>query len=236
MDRSIDAAPENLPQKKMLLLREQMPDRSPALGLRQVDVFTGLNSLILLLSLHRYGQDRIELKDKIHFYPSGQDIENEFAIVTTRLSNVIYYSDCLGWGSFTSIVGRCLDRADLSRADLSRTFLRGANLSSANLSRADLSSADLVGANLNHADLSRADLSRTSLFGADLFGADLSRADLSRVFLSGANLSGANLSSAVFFGADLEDIRWNAETNWEDVIGLDSAHNVPEALKQQLGL
>jgi len=247
----IDGAPENLPQKKMLLLREQMPDRSPALGLRQVDVFTGLNSLILLLSLHRYGQDRNELKDAICFYPSGQDIENEFAIVTTRLSNVIHYSDCLGWGSFKSIVGHCLDRADLNRANLNRanlsranlieanlieanlrrTNLIGANLSGANLSGANLSRANLIGADLRRANLSGADLRRANLNDADLSGADLSGADLSGADLSGANLSGANLS-----GADLEDIRWNAETSWEDVTELQTARNVPEALKQQLGL
>jgi hypothetical protein len=204
----IDAAPENLPQEKMRLLREQMPDRSPALGLRQVDVFTGLNSLILLLSLHRYAQDRDKFKVEIHFYPSGQDIENK---LTIRLSKVIYYNDCLGLRSFQSIVGHCLDRADLSGADLSGAYLSGA----------DLSRADLSGANLSGAYLS----------GAYPIGANLSGADLSRANLSGAYLGGAYLSRA-----DLEDIRWNAETSWEDITELQTARNVSEALKQQLGL
>ncbi|HEY9744080.1 MAG TPA: hypothetical protein V6C90_26620 [Coleofasciculaceae cyanobacterium] len=44
------------------------------------------------------------------------------------------------------------------------------------------------------------------------------------------------MSSADFRGADLENIFWDENTNWEDVRGLETAKNVPEALKQQLGL
>jgi len=32
------------------------------------------------------------------------------------------------------------------------------------------------------------------------------------------------------------DIKWNEETNWEGVQGLETAINVPKALKEQLGL
>jgi hypothetical protein len=99
-----------------------------------------------------------------------------------------------------------------------RHFLRNANLSEANLSNADLSNAYLRYVNLRNADLSYADLSYADLsYGyADLSYADLSYADLSY--------------------ADLESISWNQETNWQGVKGLDTARNVPEALKQQLGL
>ncbi|MEH2463114.1 MAG: pentapeptide repeat-containing protein [Nostoc sp.] len=65
-------------------------------------------------------------------------------------------------------------------------------------------------------------------------------------FLSGANLSGAALFGANLFGADLGganlsdkdwgDIGWDENTKWDEVKGLDTARNVPEALKQQLGL
>ncbi|MGK7902994.1 MAG: NACHT domain-containing NTPase, partial [Hormoscilla sp.] len=64
----IDAPPENLPQKKMRQLREQ----GIQLGQRQVDVYAGLNVMILLLELHRYGQEREDLKDKIVFYLCGE--------------------------------------------------------------------------------------------------------------------------------------------------------------------
>ncbi|NMF86814.1 hypothetical protein E1H13_26580 [Nodosilinea sp. P-1105] len=41
----------------------------------------------------------------------------------------------------------------------------------------------------------------------------------------------------LFFNkADLRAICWDENTNWRGVIGLETAVNVPEALKQQLGL
>jgi uncharacterized protein YjbI with pentapeptide repeats len=314
----IDAPPENLPQKKMRSLREQMPDHETKLGLRQVDIYTGLNVLILLLSLHRYAQTQDTLKDKIHFYPSGNPTEHSRPL---RLLNVSYYSNCVDIGGFRTIVGfalPCADlrradlrsadlrsadlrRADLSSADLSSADLRRADLSSADLSSADLSSADLRSAdlrsadlrsadlrgadlssadlssadlssanlssadlrsaNLSSADLSSADLSNANLSSADLSSADLSSADLSSAGLSSANLRRANLSSADLSSADLssaylrsanlrradlrsanlddanlENVRWDQNINWEGVKGLETARNLPEALKQQLGL
>ena len=95
----IDAPPENLPQKKMRLLKEQLSDREIPLGQRQVDVYAGLNILILLLELHRYAQDRYELNDQIIFSPSGKIAEGESH--TFQLSKVIHYSDCLRSGTFS---------------------------------------------------------------------------------------------------------------------------------------
>jgi Pentapeptide repeats (8 copies) len=180
----IDRSTDNLPQKKMNILAEQIPDRELRLGIRQVDIFTGLNVLILLLELHRYGQSRDELKDAIVFYPSGEAPSDGY---TTRLLKVIYYSDSsIGIGTFSQNLG---------------FFLGGANLTSANLSRANLS------------------------------GTDLSRADL-----EGANLEGANLIRADLSGADLSGVRWDESTNWGNVIGLETAIDLPAELKQHLGL
>ncbi|MEH2339038.1 pentapeptide repeat-containing protein [Nostoc sp.] len=236
----IDSAEETFPQKK---LRQLQKYRIQVLGQRQVDIYAGLNVMILLLELHRYAKRRDDLKQEIVFYPSGQLKENSW---TDQLLRIINYSDCIQFRTFNSVVRRFLSNANLSRANLgdanlsranlsdanlSRANLSRANLSRANLSRANLSRANLSGANLSRADLSRADLSRANLSGADLSGANLSGANLSRADLSRANLSRANLSDE-FFG----DIRWNKNTKWDDVKGLDTARNVPEALKQQLGL
>ncbi|MBD2530048.1 pentapeptide repeat-containing protein [Nostoc flagelliforme FACHB-838] len=326
----IDSAEETLPQKK---LRQLQKYGIQGLGQRQVDIYAGLNVMILLLELHRYAQERDDLKKQIIFYPSGQPEENSW---TTQLLRIINYSDCFQFQTFNSVVGQFLrgadlrgahlsgadlsganlSRANLSRANLSRANLSGANLSGANLSGANLSganfssanliaadliAADLRGANLRGADLrganlSRADLGSANLIGADLRGADLiganlssadlsgtnlsganlsganlsdanlsdanlsdanlndaylssanlsgadlsgaylSSADLSGANLSGANLSGADLSSDYFSGKDFRDIRWDEKTKWDDVKGLDTARNVAEALKQQLGL
>lgn len=238
----IDAPPENLPQKKMRLLREQMPDREKNLGLRQVDVHSGLNILILLLSLHRYAQNDNELKDKINFHASDES-EGGVSMASLRFREVIHYADCLEFGNFGKIVGfylRGIDlrhgyltgvdlsRADLIGADLAQAELIGADLSDAYLIGADLSQAELIGAklrdaNLSLANLSHVDLSRADLRDANLSGTNLRDANLSGTNLSDANLSNADLRNANLSGANLRDANL-------------SGANLPDRLKQQLNL
>jgi uncharacterized protein YjbI with pentapeptide repeats len=315
----IDMLPETLPQKKMRLLRDQL--KTQDLGQRQIDVYAGLNVMILLLELHRYGQETPEFKDKMVFYPCGEPNVEGKLDDASRLLRLIGYSCCVGDSGFFLTVGRFLSRANLRGADLSsanlsgayldraklsganltltnlsdaylgdanlgganlgganlggaylsganlsganlcNAYLSGADLRSANLSGADLSSAnlsaanlsyaDLSGANLSSANLSSADLWGANLSGADLSGADLSGADLSDVNLMGANLIGANLIGADLSGADLGgadlggadltdrtfgDVKWDENTKWENVRGLDTAVDVPEALRRMLGV
>ncbi|MBD2606636.1 pentapeptide repeat-containing protein [Scytonema hofmannii FACHB-248] len=199
----IDAEDANLPQMKKKQLREQLPDRENHLGLRQVDVCTGLNVMILLLQLHRYAQRKDDLKDKITFYPCGKPDSDKFDSVC--LLAIIGYSHCLGVDAFRKNLGLFLSDAYLSGADLSRANLSRANLSRANLSRANLSDADLSGANLSRANLSDANLSRANLSRADLSRADLSGANLSRAYLRDADLRDADLRDADLSGADLRD-------------------------------
>jgi hypothetical protein len=193
----IDAPPnENQPQKKTQQLKEQLKDRGTPLGLRQVDIYTGLNVMILLLELNRYAKDKDDLKDKIAFYPCGKRESSFFA--PQRLLKIISYTHCISINTFGEIVGKFLSGAYFNEAYLTATPLGNANFS----------------------------------------GANLSGANLSGIYLSGydTNLSGANLS-----GANLENIRWGKETsgektNWKDVRGLETAENVPEELKRQLGI
>ncbi|MDB9436532.1 pentapeptide repeat-containing protein, partial [Dolichospermum lemmermannii CS-548] len=156
----IDAAPserENLPLFKKEQLKKLLPEREKHLGLRQVDVYTGLNVLILLLELHRYAKSKDDLKDNISFYPCGQpDKTDEFD--DERLLRIISYSQCLGAYTYNQIL---------------KFFLSGANLSGANLSGAYLTRAYLSGANLSGANLSGAYLSGAYLSGAYLSGAYL---------------------------------------------------------------
>ncbi|MFN6518774.1 MAG: pentapeptide repeat-containing protein [Nostoc sp. CreGUA01] len=220
----IDATPEdNLPQKKML----QLAQKNVAIALRQVDIYTGLNVLILLLELHRYAQQQEQLKQKIIFYPSAKpDTDNFF---TSQLLRIVNYSDALEIGNFSSVVGQFLKGGnftaaylgdanltgvDFSDANLSRSYLGDANLTGVNFSRANLSAANLgdanlSGANLSGANLSGADLSSANLSGANLSGANLNRADLSHADLSSANLTHANLSSADLNRADLSSADLN---------------------------
>jgi len=196
----IDVPPEkeNLPQWKKEQLKKQLPERENHLGLRQVDVYTGLDVLILLLELHRYAQSRDDLKDKITFYPCGQPDTEQFE--PSRLLCIIGYSQCLGVDAYNKILGLYLSGA----------YLSGAYLNGAHLSSADLSGAYLSGAYLNGADLGGADLSGADLSGADLHGAYLSGADLSGTDLRGADLRGAYLSDT-----NIEGVRDDQYTLWE---------------------
>jgi Pentapeptide repeats (8 copies)/NACHT domain len=206
--RFIDELDDNPPQKKLKLLKEQVLEVE-RIGLRQVDIFAGLNVLNLLMILHRYAQDQENLKDKIIFYPSGKVPEN-LTRYTDQLLKVIHYADCLGIGTFYSIVG---------------FNLYGVNLHSAQLYMANLFGANLFGANLFGANLVDANLEGVNLISANLEGASFYQ----------ANLEGANLRDANLNGADLSMIRWSNGTIWQGVTGLETAM-VPDALKQQLGL
>jgi uncharacterized protein YjbI with pentapeptide repeats len=236
----IDAAPsDNLPQKKMMAMTAQ----NMTVGLRQVDICTGLNVLILLLELHRYAQEQDDLQHQINFYPSTQpDTDNFF---TSQLLRVINYSDAIEIGNFSSVVGEFLrggnfrgaylgdanltgvnfsganlsgaylgdanltganlSNTNLTEADFGDANLSSANLSSANLSSADLSSANLSGVNLNGANLYRADLSHADFSSANLSNADFNHANFSSANLRNANLSSANLTNAILFGTNLSD-------------------------------
>ena len=115
-------------------------------------------------------------------------------------------------------------------------LLTNNNFTKAKLSRAKLSRANLSRTILYGADLSGADLSGAILTSAILHGADLSSAYLGAAKLRGANLDCADLRGADLSSADLDGILWNKQTNWKEVKGLETAHNIPEKLKQQLGL
>jgi NACHT domain/Pentapeptide repeats (8 copies) len=168
----IDRTEDNLPQKKMKILKEQMPEREIKLGIRQVDVYTGLNILILLLELHRYAQSRDEWKGQIVFYPSGEVYLSSY---TTELLKVIHYSESIKIGFFNQNLRCFFSGTDLTDANLSNVNLSNANLSNANLSDANFSCVGFGGANLSGANLSSANLVGAYFMNADLSGANLSR-------------------------------------------------------------
>ena len=217
--RFIDDTRETLPQGKARLLQNYQV----FVGQRQVDIFTGLNVLILLLEIHRYARTVEALQTAIHFYPCGQPDTDGFD--ETRLMRMIHYSDSFRQGSFCQSVGKFLSSTFLRRADLRWADLRGAILISADLSGANLFSAylrsaylisaDLSSAYLDNARLRRANLSSANLCGAYLRGADLSEAnfgsaDLSKVKLSSAYLIGAYLIGANLSSADLSEANFSS--------------------------
>ncbi|NEQ76405.1 MAG: low-complexity protein [Okeania sp. SIO2C9] len=247
----IEEREEVLPQKKT----RQLWQWGIESGQRRVDIYTGLNVMILLFKLHRYGRSQEELREQLHFHPCGQYGSEDFE--ETKLLRIIGYSQCFGINNFVEIVGKFLRDADLSGANLRDSNLRDANLSDADLSGANLRDADLSDADLSDADLSSANLSVANLIdayliganlsGAYLIGADLRDANLRDANLRDANLRDANLRDANLIGANLRDatlrdatlsganlsnIKWDNETNWSNTIGLHEARGVPEDLQQ----
>ncbi|WP_225895682.1 pentapeptide repeat-containing protein [Dendronalium phyllosphericum] len=201
----IDAAPkDNLPQKKMTAMLAQ----NIAIGLRQVDIYTGLNVLILLLELHRYAQEQDKLQPQIAFYPSAKtDTDNFF---TSQLLRIINYSDAIEIGNFSNIVGEFLKGCNFSGAYLGDANLTGVNFSGANLSGAYLGDANLTGANFSNANLTKVNFGDANLSSANFSGANLSSADLSSANFSGANLSSANLHRADLTSADFSSTNLQA--------------------------
>lgn len=134
-----------------------------------------------------------------------------------------------------------LEEANLYEANLYGANLYGANLSNAVLTQADLSNSALNCTNLSHASLDKTILDRAKLQSAILDGARLndailSEANLQGANLAGANLAGANLDGANLDGANLDHIKWSHTTRWPENKRLSRASNIPDTLKQELGL
>lgn len=148
--------------------------------------------------------------------------------------------------TYASLSKANLQGAHLREANLVGAQLRKANLARAYLAEANLTRANLAEANLQGAHLREANLQEAYLRGANLRGAYLKGANLQEACLSGANLQesfgegnpqgGANLERANLQGTDLTNIQWDDKTQWPDPTEVAKARNIPEGLKQQLGL
>ncbi|MDJ0634660.1 MAG: pentapeptide repeat-containing protein [Xenococcaceae cyanobacterium MO_188.B29] len=192
----IDAITDNYPRNKMEKINKYLEDKSK-LSLRAIDIYTGLNVLILLLELYRYARSKDDkLKEKMSFYPCEKDL--------TQLLRIIGYSNCLGGGTLARVVGPFMSYIRLNDADLSGADLGKVNLLGAHLSRANLNGAYLRGANLKYARLKDTTLKRVNLDSANLTNAFLIDANL-----SSASLSNANLNNATLCGANLSDAKLN---------------------------
>lgn len=218
---------QTLAQRKMLQLQKSLEAQRSFLGRRQIDVYTGLNVLILLLELHRRLLDMYReppnTKDIPIFYPCGKPLphsndvcniatpsitdEEEFA--PSRILRLINYSRWLGSEVFTKTVGPFLEGINLRGADLRGVEFAGVKLNHAYLSGATLNGINLSGAELNQAFLGNAKLSRANLNNTQLNTAFLGNADLSGAFLDNASLinavlTGANLRTSLLVNANLQ--------------------------------
>lgn len=200
------------------------------LGLRQIDIYAGLNIMILLFKLSSSSR-KSNRHLNLNFHPCFLLDHNDFDY--SRLFKVVGYSHCMGLYKinpssissiapedfsskfFVNLVGQFLDGANLSgiylaglnfsRANLSEADLSGANLDNINLDNANLSEGNLKGASLNKADLSGVNLSGANLEEASLRDAKLREADLSDTHCKGADITESDLSSSDLSEANFEN-------------------------------
>jgi uncharacterized protein YjbI with pentapeptide repeats len=195
-----------MPLRKAGLMQKQ----GVAIGQRKVDVYTGLNVLILMSTFHRYAQLNSNLQGKVAFHPLQYQDKGRQVFDPFRLLRIINYSQSFGIGFFINIVGRYLNNVDFSgidntsTTDLRSAFLADVSFNEANLRNVDLSHAFLRGAKFNNADLGNVNLS-----GADLQYADFLCANLSSANLKYANLNDAHLNNTNLISANLEKTSLN---------------------------
>jgi hypothetical protein len=205
----------------------------------------------------RQGMPMEKIEPPLKFHQANQwAINAEEALLAAlnncaRLTKAISDVDWSSPAAFGAWIGRLQGQRTgvenvVALASLERLNLSGNLLYFKDFYGARLEGASLEGARLDRASLEGARLDGASLVGASLDGARLDRARLDRARLNGANLEGANLDRASLvganlFGADLRaanlnNIVWDEQTNWDKVQGLEKAKNVPDVLKQQLSL
>ena len=115
---------------------------------------------------------------------------------------------------FAYLVEATLILADLSRASCRETDFYMANLEEADLPHTNLEQANFASASLSESVLEGCQAIRANFQDADLSHCNFRKAKLADADLTGANLIGADLRDAELEWANLEDVRFDASTQW----------------------
>ena len=190
----MDDGPPNFPQQKRRLLKQQVMRRQESLGQRQVDLFTGMNTMVLLWQLRNWSKGLINTSQNtatessqsfLKFHPCLSPEERFFD--SLRLQKIDAMCRCfssLGFGAYI---------VSLSGVDLRQIDLSGFHFWENNLMNADLSKAELVGTGLGDLDLRYAKLDGADLNLAELSGSILHKATLRQALLHGTRLVGTDI-------------------------------------------
>lgn len=155
-------------------------------------------------------------------YIAGAYLEGAY-LTSGQLTRIYIEGTCLSWANLTG--------ANLEGANLEGVRLEGATLTGANLEGARLEGVTLTGAYLHRANFRGANLTGAYLEGANLAGFEFDRAFLEKVGINRVIAKGIDLE-----GADLSNIQWSSKTIWPDKEEVAKARNIPEKLKQELGI
>ncbi len=115
---------------------------------------------------------------------------------------------------FAYLVESTLILADLSRSSCRETDFYMANLEEADLPHANLEQANFASASLSEAVLEGCQALRANFQDADLSQCNFRKAKLADADLTGANVMGADFRDAELEWAILEDVRFDASTQW----------------------
>ena len=139
-----------------------------------------------------------------------------------NLSGIVLAELDLSGGDFS--------QQNLAHSDFSTAVLNDANLSEGNLTEALFDgNIDGITAKLERANLSRANLTRAQFYGADLSHANFQRANLTgAVFapdVAWSTTTPANLFATDFSGANLKNVRINANSFLFSVVNSETTYN-----------
>lgn len=204
----------------------------PRFNLKEADIYVGINTLIILLEIHRISYQKYSIEKQVNFHPckiNASDLRRSSEIDRVNWLRVAGYCSSIDIDEsnqnplriFIKNLNNCLDNINLSNAilegvdfsyvSLKYADLKGINLNRANLQKANLSNADLSNLNDCHSSLYLANLRESVISNTDFSYADLSFADLRNLDLATAKsfkhckFLSAKLSGANLRGADLKN-------------------------------
>ena len=182
-----------------LELQERQMRTKLNLSTKHLDVYTGVNVIILLLGLQRYCQNSLTLSEDVLFSPCHED-DADTSGKRYSILRTVGYCQSLKVANF-----------DQPSSNFFATTV-GGFLEGIDLVNAELAGVDLRRVNFKKAKLQFAKMMRTNLYDADLEDADLSGADLSFSDLRCKNIKNANFRGAILDGANLENIDFREAT------------------------
>jgi uncharacterized protein YjbI with pentapeptide repeats len=184
----IDAPPENLPQRKMRTLKELLPEQKRPLGIRQVDVYAGLNVMLLLLELHRH-----------------PDID--YFLASNYLARAVKNFAFLETDAFINLFRRFVSGANLQATNLQNMDLRNLDLSGMNFSNSNFFNVDFSGSNISCTDFSHSNFLHVNFSDTELVEANFNACNFKESLFLNSDLTSADLSDANFYEVNFRRAR-----------------------------
>lgn len=186
-----------LPQQKS----EQLKRYGLVIGQRSVDIYCGVNILIILFEIHRYILTKNINVNKIRFHPCTQEKGTDFN--PEIFQKLINYSNIFPETTLQQYLGRFLYRIDLRDVNLKYTNLQDINFYNTDFSHANLTGSDLSYSNLENTKFIESKLNGANLCVTNCQNALFNNSYIQRAIIRDSNLSNSDLTQAKLNGSDL---------------------------------